>query len=187
MIFYAERVTRDWLMDGFGSPFHITKCLTSAEFAEELKLYLNDEDWRIYIATNGQNLVVVLTMPCEKEYKNKMIEYTDVKVLAGPIGPEINHRLQKLKNRWDLTLSHQQINSLANGLMGNYELLGDNKKKGLLSTAIMADSKEAYNVREATDGYSYEIDIADRFNRLNAHDQESISMIIDALLAKQKP
>lgn len=191
LIMRIENVSITWLLEGIGAPFLVSEYTDG--YADILQEWLDYGGRPAYIVTDRHDAAVILVQPAQHEYRGKTIDYSAIQITHGNIKASEIDVINRFPEIYLKPVSSAVLDAIKRGDMGTWQLLGDMHHPGLLSDAELIDSITAADigagqrVAEAHSKYHHSDDIADRFSRLNAHDQESISMIIDALLAKQKP
>lgn len=125
----SELVDLNWLITGEGNPFTITHFSTSECLVESLNSHISDEKWNVYLCSQADPLVIVITIPCQIEFKGSWIDYTDAQIMVGM-------RCELLK---DCNLSHvnlgeffisneldiYDIDCIANGMVGTHLFLSE--------------------------------------------------------------
>jgi len=121
----SDRLSPRYLMEGQGAPYHVSRVISDDEAIEQLDELLV-EDWAVALVTADRHqFVVVLHQPGQYQYKEKMIDYTIVEVVAGHITRETVQWLQERdRGVWLLELAPDDFQRLATGRMGNLELFG---------------------------------------------------------------
>lgn len=122
----TERVSLRWLIDDLGSPYYITHAVSDVNAVEQLLVLLKNGDWAVALATSdNMGFAAILYRNAQYEYKDKMIDYRQVEVVAGNVTRTTAHWLMA-QNRGDylLPLEPEEMAKLRDGHMGNMELFG---------------------------------------------------------------
>lgn len=122
----TERVSLRWLEEGRGSPYSVSRVVDDAEAQELLAAHLDDEDWDVLMATaDDEHFAVILHQPGQYGYKEKMIDYRIVEVIAGGLTlATVNWLMKRSRANWLLRLNEDEMSRLSTGYMGNMELFG---------------------------------------------------------------
>lgn len=122
----TERVSLRWLEEGRGSPYSVSRVVDDAEGQALLAAHLEEEDWDVLMATDDdERFAVILHQPGQYGYKEKMIDYRIVEVIAGGLTlATVNWLMQRSRGNWLLRLTEDEMTRLSTGHMGNMELFG---------------------------------------------------------------
>jgi|GEM_PF-4797581 len=132
----CENASFLWLTEGKGSPYRLAKLEHDGECADVLEDLLAQEAWTAYIVDDTDRTAIVLTMASAfQRARSGFIEYTAIEVLSPAGVKAISEAALHASAFMMTTISQEAMNSLVNGELGTYELLGDSKKDGLLSGA----------------------------------------------------
>lgn len=149
----TENVSADWLIEGRGAPFLAARRGSDNETADLLRTLLTDEpSWRLYLARTGERYAIVLTQPATSTLMNgKTIAFTAVEVLAGPCHTKTLQAALIAEKIWAVDVKDATMDRLTNGEIGTYELVGDEKQRGLLGDAYEIDKREVNTLAERAD------------------------------------
>lgn len=142
----CENARIDWILDGTGEPFIISKVLSDEDGAVLLNELLA-ESWEINLLTDDRRVAVVLTKPGKfkvKDGKNeageqqyKWIEYTIVEVIVGKLGPKTMACIQHADCVFLATVTEADMTLLEKGQIGTWNLCREDG--GLLLMGIAID------------------------------------------------
>jgi hypothetical protein len=152
-IMRTEHVNLNWLLEGKGAPFMLDSYTNADAFENMLSIHSQDAQYTAYLSIDLQSgmAAAVLVQPATFEFKNKTIEYQQIETLYGPCRNPL--ALSEALNGCDIhSFSLTQLDAMAfsRGQFGTYKLLGDAKRKGLVSNGggdfMVQDGKSVYFV-----------------------------------------
>lgn len=147
---FYENANPDWLISGRGNPYRVIRCDTDDDLSVNIGAYLTtEESWTLTVILRQSDNVacaVVQTMPSRYPVKQRgkddplMVDYIALEVLAGPIGHSSWKAIEDehWRNRQQLTLNDEVVESLCKGGIGTYALM---QEPGYLKAAIPLDDK----------------------------------------------
>lgn len=125
-----ENMRPDWFLKDEGTPYSIIRARSDSECAELLEELLGEEEWRVYLVTDGVNIAYVLTQPGQYQVKDRWVDYTIMEVITGPCGNEAVQAIYRRAFHPERTpLVHQLVETdratmhdLVAGKMGTYAI-----------------------------------------------------------------
>lgn len=185
----VENVSIGWLVDGSGEPFLVHREDSDAAMADYLQALFDEPGWNAYLLTDLHMPAIALLQPGEIDFKGKSVRYQVTEIVTGPLGPltlETFNRYQGLRRL--VKLSGGDMDAINQGRVGSYRLgqwiEGAHSLDGgaLEFSDVVAD----YAVAENTGNYGDDVRaLLEGYRQLSPHNQESIHMIIEALLIAQ--
>ncbi|WP_422134971.1 hypothetical protein [Endozoicomonas sp. ALD040] len=134
----TENVSLNWLLDGRGNPYLIDRCDSDEVLAEQLAHHFEDCAYKVHLIHDGSDLVIELSEKAQLEYKGKCVDYVEYEYLTGSLGEKTRKiLLEQYKldpNQWfDALLEPNSVQKLQKGVMGPFQLYGDDKIPGYLA------------------------------------------------------
>ena len=151
-IMRTEHVNLNWLLEGKGTPFMLDSYTNADAFENMLSIHAQDAQYTAYLSVDMQSSMasVVLVQPATFEFKNKSIEYQQIETLYGPCrNPLALSEALKGCDIHSFSLTQLDAMAFSRGQFGTYKLLGDDKRKGLVSKSggvdfMVQDGKGVY-------------------------------------------
>ncbi len=145
----AENANPRWLAEGAGAPYLSTTCPSSDIFVNQLSDLLSDEQWNAVLVTDRTTAVVVLHQPGAYVYSKQEVTYTIVEVLAGPSTKKLITPLYPLATSGRLKYAEippEQVQAIALGWLGTFDLFGDDKHHGLFENAALITANSLHEI-----------------------------------------
>lgn len=191
VIAMAERVSLNWLLTGYGSPYEVIHAHSDGEIANHVNLFMGDAplSWTVYLIIYGEFSALALYRPDQVllERKDgsddKVIDYDRVELIAGPVGQQTLDALRRagiLQVR-QVTVPAATMIRLYSGGIGAYEMV---RPDGLFERYELLNLRNGPAIRERAGGYVLEPDeriLLEKYRRLNPADKTRIIAIGDAL------
>lgn len=173
----AEGIRLEWLSDGTGEPFIVNRYLSEAECAESIAAHLEDEDWNVTLATDGQRHAAILTQPGSSTVEGRAgrsteFHYTITEIMLGVGKSSLETIAEKAKRITLSILSSDKVAAIYKGEAGPYRLIG----------ADDAWLKNAKPVDATNPIFSAEQPVA----RILTRDQENLLNIYEHMAAEQR-
>lgn len=141
----AENVNPRWLAEGLGAPYLASSSPNSDIFNATLSEFLSDESWNAVLATDKSTAAVVLHQPGTYMYSKQDVPYTIVEIVVGPLSRKIISPLLPLISSGRLktaSLQTDQIQAMATGWIGTFDLFGDEKHQGLFENTRLLSAAD---------------------------------------------
>ena len=139
-IMRTEHVNLNWLLEGKGTPFMLDAYNDAQAFMNTMRMHASDANYDVYISADvdSGNAAAIFALPASYTFKKKVIEYTHIEVLLGPLTKRLRDEvvhgfLFANSNLKFFTMTDIEWKNFARGQYGSYLLLGDEKRKGLVS------------------------------------------------------
>lgn len=157
-IMRTEHVNLNWLLEGKGTPFMLDAFNDPKAFMSKLGMHASDADYDVYISTDkgSGNAAAIFALPASYSFKKKVIEYTHIEVLLGPLTKTlrdgiVHGMLFKRTTPKYFTMSDIEWHNFARGQYGTYMLLGDEKRQGLVSRTSPMPAGDFYTPTEVVE------------------------------------
>ncbi len=137
----TENASLHWLTEDKGDPFYVTYALSDEEGAKHLDALCEGDGWVIAIVTgeHSEGFTLLLAQHSHFEIKGRRVDFTQVEIIAGHLGKATLERAAQATETgsrlYTLKITDEQYERLERGAMGNYELIGWRKEKGLFANA----------------------------------------------------
>lgn len=189
----AENVRIDWLLLGKGTPFFVNHCASDQECADLVGDFM-DEQWSVYLVTDGRCIALVLSQPGQYQIGERWIDYTIIEVIAGAIGEATYERLRSclgpdnyIPKSGDLHLvetDRERFSELASGKIGTWVIA--TSPNSILSRAraiAIDDLPESKAVAEEQGEFKSEKEkeLLQTFRQLSNSDMDKALQIISVL------
>ena len=175
----VEGLNYDWILQGRGEPYPVGHFDSDADFHTAIN-ELMIEHWDIFCVTDGQQIVIVMTLPAAIEYNGKMIDYTAQETLTGPIGGAVKEVLQH-HGFITLQCTSEQLQQIQKGALGGSCL----RQQIINNSALRQGENLCIDEIINHQGIDEFESLIDRYRQLNDRNRVSISLIIDTLLKQQ--
>ena len=123
----VENASISWLLEGKGSPYLVTYCQNDADCREMLDAWLEEDGWTLHLVMVNSLSSLILTQPGQFDNKGKMIDYTIIEILAGPMAEKTMDRIIEAQNNghpvMTVRVSPTVATKIYKGRMGTYALL----------------------------------------------------------------
>lgn len=184
----VENVSIGWLVDGVGDPFLIHHEDNDRAMANYLQALFDETGWTAYLLTDKQAPAIALVQPGEIDFKGKTVPYQITEIVTGPLGPQTLETFNRYPGgRCWVSLSGEEMDEINQGRVGSYRLgrliedadtiSGPLEWTDVVDQPALAESLGTYGNDEQA--------LLAGYRRLSPHNQESVHMIIDALLEAQ--
>jgi len=197
---HYENASADWLIDGKGSPYRVSKSGSDFEMSERLQAYYDDEaeHWTVTVirkASDGKPCAVALSMPGQYEVVQRgkdvplKVDYTILELLSGPVGPLSSQVICRAGWRAvkGVAVDDDAAADIAGGRAGTYALFfepGYLLDAPALDTQALAAIEAA--VAESKNGYSVPLTAPEHgllktYRALSADDKTRLAAIAETL------
>lgn len=183
-----DNVSLTWLVSGLGSPYLVFSGSADDEVAEQLQEFLS-EKWSIVIlsAPSNKEDAIVLMRPSTYEYKEKEIEYLDLKILVGPIGLMTSQLLKNSKQSIaSIEVSEFVLHRITRGQSSNSDILKHvntkNYKKAGFTHATKYKDKDRRSLPQIETLEEKKLILG--FRSIEEDDKKTILNLIDSLTKK---
>lgn len=184
----VENASVNWLIDGTGLPFLIHEEPNDRAMANYLQALFDETSWTAYLLTDKQAPAIALVQPGEIDFKGKTVPYQITEIVTGQLGPQTLETFNRYPGgRCWVSLSGEEMDEINQGRVGSYRLgrliedadtiSGPLEWADVVDQAALAESLGTYGNDEQA--------LLAGYRRLSPHNQESVHMIIDALLEAQ--
>lgn len=188
----VENCSIDWLLNGKGAPYIVTRFDTDHDAADYARTLINDEPnaWSAVVAQHNNERILVLTQPAQYQIKDRELNYNIVEIIT-PAGPQTLSTLSgPVKSVHTIELNAHAFSELKKGYMGTYKLLGWKDKQGLLAKASpasaqqMAQSATVYDFPASNplQGAESRPELYKKIATLSQHQQQKINDLVDSMI-----
>jgi len=144
----VEGVSLNWLMDGYGPPFHLTLVFEPAEAWNAAMAFVEDEAWAAYLLESKSDRALLLALPTSIEIDDTRVEYLAVEILtAGPAMDWYRIAAHARGGAEQVVVSDRTMQRIRRGEVGRYALLGADGHGG-----IIQDCRDKGQVRPLEEG-----------------------------------
>lgn len=118
-----ENARLDWLVDGHGAPFRVSRAATPYGVVDGAQALLADEDWDVTLYVSDHvPPVVVLAQPATVQRNSRTIRYTLLELITGPVDTDSLAKLMVMADR-RVRVDSASLADLADGhTAGTYRL-----------------------------------------------------------------
>ncbi|MDH5393943.1 MAG: hypothetical protein OEY11_12210 [Gammaproteobacteria bacterium] len=180
-----ENASITWMVTGETSPYLITTLIDDEELAEHLNELL-DQDWKISIL-NGKTKqsVIVLSKPAQYQINNKIIDYTAIEVMSGPLGKLTYNKLLDVEKVCVLEdIDEVTLTRIIRGQVGTRGILELINNTNCLYKIIERRATERVSENVMSYQTLDEKHFIEKFRALKDDDQKTIINLMDSLLNK---
>lgn len=137
----VENCSISWLLGASTPPYLVARTIDDLDTAEQLQQHLGDSSgWQTHLLMADGLQAWVLHQPATLDRDGEPIDYTAVRVIAGPSGPRTSGVI--IREGGGLvggaqTISGDFMRRVYGGEMGTFQLFGDGATPGLIGRQTM--------------------------------------------------